>query len=162
MSFAFALLPAAVLAAAGAYLDIRHRRLPNRLCAALAVAAAAGLALSAGAGALPWALLHAAIALVIGMLLFALGAIGGGDAKFYAAAALAIPASPVAGPLALLGWTSAAGLVLLITMAVGRRMLGRPGSFLKGWEVPYGVAIAAGFLLTHWLDTPIALPSGVL
>jgi prepilin peptidase CpaA len=97
-------------------------------------------------------MLHAAIALGVGMLLFATGAIGGGDAKFYAAAALAIPASPIAGPLAMLGWTSAAGLVLLIGMAIGRRMLGRPGSFMKGWQVPYGVAIAAGFLLTHLLS----------
>lgn len=151
MSPAIALLPAAILAAAGAYLDIRYRRLPNWLCASLGLAAAAGLALSAGAGPLPWAILHAAIALVVGMLLFALGTIGGGDAKFYAAAALSIPASSFDGPLTMLGWTSAAGLALLIGMAVGRRALGRPGSFMKGWEVPYGVAIAAGFLLTHFL-----------
>lgn len=141
------LLPAAAIAAAGAFLDIRDMRLPNWLCAALAVAAAAGLALSQGTAPLPGALLHAVIALLAGMLLFRLGAIGGGDAKFYAAAALAIPASPVTGPLALLGWTSAAGLVLLIAMATGRRMLGRPGGLLKGWAVPYGVAIAAGFVI---------------
>lgn len=150
MSPAISLLPAAILAVAGAYLDIRHSRLPNWLCAALALAAVAGLALS-GAGVLPWAILHAMIALVVGMLLFALGAIGGGDAKFYAAAALSIPASSFGGPLTMLGWTSAAGLILLIGMAIGRRMLGRPGSFMKGWQVPYGVAIAAGFLLTHFL-----------
>jgi prepilin peptidase CpaA len=151
MNSTIALLPAALLAAAGAYLDIRHRRLPNWLCAALALAAATGLALWAGADALPWAMLHAAMALVVGMLLFAAGLIGGGDAKFYAAAALSVPASPLAGPLGMLGWTSAAGLVLLIGMAIGRRMLGVPGSFMKGWQVPYGVAIASGFLLTHFL-----------
>lgn len=151
MTFTIWLLPAAALAAAGAYLDIRHRRLPNWLCAALALAAATGLALSAGAGVLPWAVLHAAIALIVGMALFATGVVGGGDAKFYAAAALAVPASPIAGPLTMLGWTSAAGLILLITMATGRRMLGRTGSFIKGWEVPYGVAIAAGFLLSGFL-----------
>lgn len=44
-----------------------------------------------------------------------------------------------------------AGLILLIAMAIGRRVLGRPGGFMKGWEVPYGVAIAAGFLLTGFL-----------
>ena len=147
MSASILLLPAAAIAAAGAFLDIRDQRLPNWLCAALALAALAGLAFSQGAALLPWAFLHAGIALVVGMLLFRLGAIGGGDAKFYAAAACAIPASPVAGPLALLGWTSAAGLALLIAMAIGRRILGRP-VFLKGWAVPYGVAIAAGFLIT--------------
>ena len=144
MSASILLLPAAAIAAAGAFLDIRDQRLPNWLCAALALAALTGLAFSRGAALLPWALLHAAVALVVGMLLFRLGAIGGGDAKFYAAAACAFPLLPAAGPLGLLGWTSAAGLALLIAMAAGRRMLGRP-VFLKGWAVPYGVAIAAGF-----------------
>lgn len=143
MSASILLLPAAAIAAAGAFLDIKDQRLPNWLCGALALAALGGLALSEGAAQLPWALLHAGIALVVGMLLFRLGAIGGGDAKFYAAAACAIPASPVAGPLALLGWTSAAGLALLIAMAIGRRLLGR-SVFQRGWAVPYGVAIAAG------------------
>lgn len=142
------MIPAAAIAAAGAILDIKDKRLPNWLCVALAVAAAAGLAFSQGAALLPSALLHAAIALVVGMLLFRLGAIGGGDAKFYAAAACAIPLTPAAAPLALLGWTSAAGLVLLIAMATGRRVLGRPGGILKGWAVPYGVAVAAGFWIT--------------
>jgi len=148
-----ALWPALALAAFGAFLDWRERRLPNWLCAALAVAAGAGLAISQGVGLLPWALLHAAIALVIGMVLFALGAFGGGDAKFYAAAACAIPATSAAQPVALLGWTSLAGLVLLVFMMILRRTRKRTLSegLLKGWEVPYGVAIAAGFFLTSFM-----------
>lgn len=145
-----ALWPALALAALGALFDFRTRRLPNRLCAALAIAGIAGLGLSQGAGVLPWALLHAAAALVVGMVLFRLGAIGGGDAKFYAAAACAVPGSPIIGPLALLGWTSAAGLALLLAMLAGRvagKKTGR-GGLLKGWEVPYGAAIAAGFAIT--------------
>lgn len=146
MMSAPAMWPALALALLGAFLDIRQRRLPNWLCAALALANGAGLAVAAGPGLLPSALLHAAIALAVGMALFSIGAIGGGDAKFYAAAALAVPASPVTGPLALLGWTSVAGLLLLLAMAIGRRTLGRSdkGGSLKGWDVPYGVAIAAG------------------
>jgi prepilin peptidase CpaA len=133
--------PAAVLAAAGAFLDIRTRRLPNWLCAGLAVLAAAGLALSQGSDALPSAGLHALIALVAGMLLFRAGMIGGGDAKFYAAAACGIPLSQA---LPLLGWTSAAGLVLWLAMLTARSIAKRSLA-LKGWDLPYGVAIFAGF-----------------
>lgn len=145
-----AMWPALVLAAVGGALDIRERRIPNLLCAALAVAAGAGLVVSLGVSFLPWALLHAAIALVLGMLLFQLRIIGGGDAKFYAAAACGVSASPLSGPLALLGWTSAAGLGLVIAMVAARSILKRRGTggLLSGWTVPYGVAIAAGFWLT--------------
>ena len=144
MSASILLLPAAAIAAAGAFLDIRDQRLPNWLCAALALAALTGLAFSQGAALLPWALLHAAVALVVGMLLFRLGAIGGGQQREGACSRGVEFRVTAAGPLGLLGWTSAAGLALLIAMAAGRRMLGRP-VFLKGWAVPYGVAIAAGF-----------------
>lgn len=148
-----ALWPALILAVFGAVLDMRERRLPNWLCAALALASGAGLVLSDGAALLPWALLHAAVALLIGMALFALGAIGGGDAKFYSAVALAIPATSVARPMALLGWTSLAGLLLLAGMMIWRRTRKSPASkgLLKGWEVPYGVAIASGFIFTLFL-----------
>jgi prepilin peptidase CpaA len=140
--------PAIGAAGLGAILDIKERRLPNWLCAAFAVAGTGGLAVSAGPAAVPWALLHAALALIAGMMLFRLGAIGGGDAKFYAAAACALPLEKV---LPLIGWTSAAGFGLLVVMMVRRRITGvsqRETRFLSGWEVPYGVAIAGGFLLT--------------
>jgi len=146
----FALWPALALAALGAVLDIKERRLPNWLCAALFLAAGAGLAFTHGWQMLPWGLLHAAVALVIGMGLFALGAIGGGDAKFYAAAAFSLPAVPLSGPVAFLGWTSLAGLAVLAAMMVWRRTRSREESrrLFKSWGVPYGVAIAAGLWLT--------------
>jgi len=140
--------PALAAAGLGAFLDIRERRLPNWLCAVLAVAGIGGLAVSAGLASVPWALLHGVLALIAGMLLFRLGAIGGGDAKFYAAAACALPLEKA---LPLIGWTSAVGLGLLAIMIVRRRMTGvsqKGASVLRGWEVPYGVAIAGGFLLT--------------
>lgn len=146
-----ALWPALFGAGLGAILDAKDRRLPNWLCAVLAVAAAVGLALSDGAEAVPWALLHGSIALVVGMILFRLGVIGGGDAKFYAGAACAIPLSK-AGYL--LGWTSAAGMALLIAMMIGRRFRrsSKETPVLRGWSVPYGVAIFAGFALTLFLS----------
>jgi prepilin peptidase CpaA len=145
------LWPAVAAAGLGAVLDAKDRRLPNWLCAILAIAAAGGLALAQGPGALPWALLHATIALIVGMALFRFRIIGGGDAKFYAAAACAIPLGKA---LYFLGWTSAAGMALLLVMAVGRRFLkssqGTP--LLRGWEVPYGIAIFAGFALTLFIS----------
>ncbi len=148
LDLAFA--PALLLAGWGAFLDIRERRLPNWLCASLAVAAAGGLVFSEGVEPLPWALLHGLIALIVGMALFAAGMIGGGDAKFYAAAALSVPATSLPIALELLGWTSLAGLILLLIMMIWRRTRSAPESrsLFKGWEVPYGVAIAAGLWLT--------------
>lgn len=142
-----ALWPALAAAGLGAILDIWNRILPNWLCAALAIAAAGGLALADGRGAILGALLHAAIALIVGMALFRFRVIGGGDAKFYAAAACAIPLREA---LHFLGWTSAAGLALLIVMIIGRRLLPstRGTPILRGWDVPYGVAIFVGFGLT--------------
>lgn len=148
-----ALWPALAAAGFGAILDVRDRRLPNWLCAVLALAAAGGLVVAQGTGPLPWALLHAAIALIAGMILFRLGMIGGGDAKFYAAAACAIP---LGGALALLGWTSLAGFALLLVMAIARRLKrSSPATaMLRGWAVPYGVAIFAGFALTLLVGNP--------
>ena len=137
-------VPAAAVAAAGAVLDVRNKRLPNWLCGLLAVAAAGGLYFAEGTGALPGAALHGVAALIVGMILFRLGMVGGGDAKFYAAAALGLP---LAFALPFLGWTSLAGLLLLMAMVVRRVFAGGSAS-LKGWDVPYGVAIAAGFLAT--------------
>ena len=151
MTISLALWPALALAAFGAVLDIRERRLPNWLCIALAFLAGAGLAIAEGAELLPWAFAHAATALLVGMALFALGAIGGGDAKFYSAAALSVPAIGFTGPIAFLGWTSLSGLALLAIMMIWRRMRrgAEPRSLSKSASIPYGVAIAAGLWLTH-------------
>jgi prepilin peptidase CpaA len=147
MSFDPEFGPALAVAGLGAILDIRVRRLPNWLCALLALSAVGGLVALQGASALPSSLLHAAIVLIFGMALFKAGMIGAGDAKFYAAAAAGLP---LAEALPFLGWTSVVGLALLLAMVAGRLL--RPGeqesSILKGWSVPYGVAIAGGFGLT--------------
>ena len=144
-----ALAACILIAAAGGIWDIRVRRIPNLVSLALAAAALGYLMLQSDfdAGAAKSAGLHAVIALLVGMALFRLGVIGGGDAKLYAAGALGVPLGKA---LFMLGWTSVAGLVLLIVMMIMRR-LGMPvgprddkGHVL----VPYGVAIAAGFAVT--------------
>jgi prepilin peptidase CpaA len=150
MSPDIALWPALAGAGLGAILDLKDRRLPNWLCALVAISGAVGIGISAGPAIVPWTLTHAALALAVGMVLFRLGWIGGGDAKFYAAAACAVPLNQ---GLYLLGWTSACGLALLLVMTIVR-LARRPGgglTSLRGWSVPYGVAIFAGFGLLLFL-----------
>jgi len=151
------LWPALVLAVVGAGIDIWKRKLPNTLCLALAVVSLAAVAWLHGPVLAGWGLAHAVIALLGGMVLFKFGIIGGGDAKFYAAAACSIPGLPMASPLSLLLWTAVSGLVLVFAMLASRvvRKGASRSGLLKGWSVPYGVAIAAGIWLTHLLETPL-------
>ena len=145
MNYELIQVPALAIASVGAIIDVRHRRLPNLLCLALALSAGAALALTSGLPAVPWSLLHATIALVAGMILFRLGMIGGGDAKFYAAAACGVP---LANGIELLGWTSVAGILLLAALTAVRMLSGRRLSEMRGYSMPYGVAIFLGFAAT--------------
>ena len=82
------------------------------------------------------------------MGLFALGAIGGGDAKFYTAGALSLQMSQA---LPMLAATALSGFVLMIVMVIGRRFVSRANfsvSELRKMQLPYGVAIAAGLAIT--------------
>jgi prepilin peptidase CpaA len=132
--------------------DVRWRRLSNLLClivAALGVlfAFASGGATLAGSG-----LLHGLAALIVGILLFAAGAIGGGDAKYYAAVALWFPLR-LAG--ALLLNVSLSGLVLFLVWFASRRLLGiriSKADASEAGKFPYGVPIAVGSVaLLAWL-----------
>lgn len=141
-----AALPVGVLAALGltaTWTDVTARRIPNRLTAATLLAGLAFTFHQAG----PWSTgshaLHGLAALVVGMALFAVGAIGGGDAKFYAAVATWFaPGQAWLLFVLVSGW----GLFVLIVWFVVRRVRGQPirrqGGGVEG--VPYGVAIAAG------------------
>jgi prepilin peptidase CpaA len=131
--------------------DIRSRRIPNRTVLAI-------IALF-----LPWALLHwgpwaawtlaaGAIALVVGIGLYAMKIVGAGDAKLFAAAAL------FAGldHLVAFGMVTAlaGGLVALFTLAANPQramtmfVLGGKGDF--GGGVPYGVAISLAGAAVVW------------
>jgi prepilin peptidase CpaA len=101
-----ALLLVLAAAAIAAYTDLRTRRIPNALSAALLVG---GLSLSVAGG---WQ--HAAVSIALfaavllaGTLLFSLKMIGGGDVKLLAAGAAA------------LGWPDAAMFVLYTILAGG-------------------------------------------
>jgi prepilin peptidase CpaA len=138
------------VAATGAWLDGRYRRLPNWLCA---IGLVAGLAFGYLADGWTWAgmsLVHCLLALVVGMGLFAMRAIGGGDAKFYAALAAWFPLEQA---FYLFVSVTLTGLVLtLIVWLPLRRKRPKAGlpspaddAFAK---VPYGIAIALGAVLS--------------
>ena len=89
-----------------------------------------------------------AVALMIGVAMFMLGWVGGGDAKLFAACSLWLGWSALT-PFLL--WTAVAGGVLSLLLIVTRRhALVTAGPFArlftKGEPVPYGLAIAAGAL----------------
>lgn len=133
----------AALLLVAAWFDIRSRTIPNGLNLAVALLAipfwwAIGLPLW------PDIAVHVAVAAaVFGLfaILFALGAMGGGDVKLVAAVALWLPWQAVVMLLVLM---SLAGGVLTVAM-VARRKLAQGRDPL---EIPYGVAIAFGGL---WL-----------
>jgi prepilin peptidase CpaA len=131
----------AAFALYGAYSDIRFRTIPNILNILMAAAGLGVLWYVSGGTAAALGLAHFAIALVAGMLLYALRMWGGGDAKFYAATAAwfelwDFPRLAVA--------ISLAGLVLLIVWFGTRQIRRSPKPNTKRKELPYGVAIAIG------------------
>lgn len=140
----------ALLAAVAAWTDMTQRRIPNWLC---------GLNLAAGlvyagityAGGSAWmgsglGALHAVLALLVTMGLYAVGAIGAGDAKYYTSVAAWLP---IGHGLWLLVSVALGGLALLAIFLIlpGRHRAGpvRGGRSPFG-KLPYGVAIGVGGL----------------
>lgn len=134
----------ALIAVAACYFDVAQRRLPNWLCLAAFLAGLAFTGLTGGPIDLGLAALHAVAALLVGMALFALGAIGGGDAKFYAALAAWFPLA--LAPVLLLS-VSLCGLVLVVVWLTWRRSLRTASKDDVFAKLPYGVAIAIGGLV---------------
>jgi prepilin peptidase CpaA len=142
-----------LLAAAGAY-DLASFTIPNFLQAALLAAFVVfALALHLGATAIGFHLLAGLIGLTLGFALFALGYVGGGDAKLFAAVLLWL------GLKDLMPYTLVAtvlGGVLSLSLIALRRlplpaMLARQAWILRLHDsksgIPYGVALAAGVLV---------------
>jgi prepilin peptidase CpaA len=136
-----ALLLFAAFALYGAYSDIRFRTIANVLNVVMAVAGIGAGWMVGGSTAAAYGLAHLAVALAAGMVIYALGLWGGGDAKFYAASAAWFELS--AFPRLALA-IALAGLVLLIVWFGARQFRGSPKQDGGKKELPYGVAIAAG------------------
>jgi prepilin peptidase CpaA len=161
------------LLVAGAVADVRTARIPNALVIAGLCAAPVAALASGGLSALGDSVGAALLAFVIGFAGFAIGAIGGGDAKFLmvGAAIVGLPglvpfllaATAIGGVLALavVIWSRQGieATVMTLDLAKSAATLGRKGHRARvGQEgriaVPYGVAIAGGALVC--LFTPFA------
>jgi prepilin peptidase CpaA len=145
-------LPLLLAAAAG--WDVASFTIPNflnlTLIAAFAVfALAAGLSFSA----IGWHVLAATIALAIGFTLFALGHIGGGDAKLFAAVVLWLGLKdflPYALVASVFGGALAVVLMFLRQWPLPVFLAGQSWIMKlhdKKAGIPYGVALAAGAFL---------------
>jgi len=142
-------LPLLLVIAAG--WDLASFTIPNFLSLAL-LAAFAMFAVAAGLTftMIGWHLLAGLLGLSIGITLFALGYIGGGDAKLFAAVVLWLgfrDLMPYALLASLFGGLLSLGIVLLRRCPLPD-VLARQGWIVKLHDarsgVPYGVALAAG------------------
>jgi prepilin peptidase CpaA len=125
--------------------DVRSRRIPNALTAALAVAGLARILLALAAGVPPLGLatdlMVAAAVFAAGAVMFHLALLGGGDVKLLAAGSIWVGA-PAAAQFLIV--TVLAGGLLAALFAV-RLMVERLRCGTSGRPtLPYGVAIAAG------------------
>jgi len=144
-------MPALLVGAAAC--DLASYTIPNRIQIGLLVAFAV-FAAAAGmdAGALGNHLLAGAIALAAGFTLFALGYVGGGDAKLFACVGLWFGLGDLFA-YTLIASVLGGGLTIAILSA---RQMRLPGALAgQGWiarlhaadsGIPYGVALAAGAL----------------
>ncbi|MEM8935308.1 MAG: prepilin peptidase [Pseudomonadota bacterium] len=158
---ALAVFPAALIIAAAN--DVYEFKIPNWICIVLISAfPTAGMAAGAPLDTMVEGALLGAGALAFGFALFAGRVIGGGDAKLIASIAPWIGVS--AFGLFLINM-AISGLVLAIGMMAFRRLPVLPVYAHAPWlmelharkkDLPYGVAIAAGGLLT-FAETPFFL-----
>lgn len=127
--------------------DARLRNISNAWPVTLILLFAAAWPFGLIAGSLVSHMLHFAIVLVVGILLFAVHWVGGGDAKLYAAAALWFP---LGDALYLFVSVALSGAVLaiahLLIALAGKRRTG-DGKSLRDRKLAYGIAIAAGAVI---------------
>ncbi|MFN3620935.1 prepilin peptidase [Sphingorhabdus sp.] len=125
--------------------DLRAYRIPNILPGILILLFGVMQFVDSSAE-IPWEnLAHFGATLIVGMFLFSRGWIGGGDAKLYAATALWFAAN---GAAALLFFTTIAGALLALSFIVARLTGLRKNIPKEDRRIPYGVAIAAGGVIT--------------
>lgn len=154
-----AILPALVIVAG--LKDLTSMKIPNWISGLLILGFfPAALLLGLGAAEIGIHVAVAAAALLIGMGLFALHLLGGGDVKLMAAACLWLGLS---GSGVFVLATAVIGGLFSLALLVGRAWLqpyvgAGPGWFVQLMEpkghIPYGVAIAAGALVA-WPASPL-------
>lgn len=130
---------------AGAISDILFRRIPNWMCIVTAVLGMSSAVLGDFGGQLLWQAASLVLALAAGMAVYALKFWGGGDAKFFAGTAAWFALSDL-GLLVLA--ISLAGLALTLVWLVWNVYVKKREQALRSSQIPYGVAIAAGGIIT--------------
>lgn len=150
-----------VIAVLAAVRDLTTMTIPNWMSLVL-IAVFVPAALAAGLG-WPVMLAHLGVglgALVVGMGLFALRVIGGGDAKLMAALSLWMGPDAI---LIFILWTALIGGLFSLVLILARARFAAFAPSLPRWagrllqpkgDIPYGVAIAAGAL--------VAWPAGAM
>ena len=162
------------LLCAAAWLDMRSHRVPNQLTLT-GLAAAFALRAPLGVSAILTGLEGFGVALVVAVLFFALGAVGGGDAKLLAMVGAFLGLGPLPGALAYIVLLGAAmalvvmarrGLLLLLFMNTvdlfrSKHLVARSGDVRTletagASTIPYAVPIAAGTLM-WWFGQGVRL-----
>lgn len=151
---ALAAFPALVILAA--LRDLTSYTIPNWISVALlALYPLAVVSAGLPIGAIGLALAAGGVALLAGIAMFALGWIGGGDAKLFAAATVWL-GWPAAAPYVI--WTALAGGGLAVLLLWSRKVAqpaARRGPawfgrlMTPGGDVPYGLAICFGALIAY-------------
>jgi prepilin peptidase CpaA len=145
------IVPGALLLLAAAS-DLRRREIPDAISIALAATGLAHAVWAWGIAAVAISAAAAAACFAVGLLLFSLGQLGGGDVKLIAATIFWLPADRML-PFLLL--TAIAGGVVCLaaaaarfaTVAMGAGGIGAALRAARATAAPYATAIAAGGLL---------------
>lgn len=146
------LAAAAFVLFGAAYSDLKQFKIPNLMPALLLALYACYVAIVGLSAISWWHAAHFAIALIVGMALFAMKWFGGGDAKLYAAVAIWFPLQK--GHF-LLFYVGLAGFVLAILFILTRKFtIGPNGKKRTDRRIPYGVAIALGAIACWILQAP--------
>jgi prepilin peptidase CpaA len=142
---------AAAITASSMLYDLIYYRLPNYLMLALLLLYPAYVLASPVDIPWGWDLVVALIVLVIGVAVYALGAIGAGDVKF---AAIAFLWAGAANGLAYFIVFAIIGGVLSVMLLLGRPILAKftqQDKLIRVWQlrapVPYGLALGSALLL---------------
>jgi prepilin peptidase CpaA len=120
--------------------DVRHRQIPNVLCAILLVTGALSAGLSRGWNGIADGLLGATLAFVVFLIPYGLGGLGGGDVKLMASFGALTGIHGVLPALVLVSAAGAATSILYLLWSRLRRQA-------IPVAIPYAPAIVAGSLV---------------
>jgi prepilin peptidase CpaA len=140
------LIVAVILLVVAAYGDMKNRRIPNTLTAAVAILGILRLVVLGDPIAASYTVGVAFMLLSVTFVLFSFRLIGGGDVKLLTATVLVIGYHAVFPLLAII---SICGALLAIAMLLWLMTV----KTNKKPSVPYGVAIAAGAIVTLFLQS---------